>query len=425
MKPAPTPEQTAAIQTRAPEVLLEAGAGTGKTGVLVDRYCDLIGAEDVGPEEILAFTFTERAGAQLRERIRAELPRRAREAGDGEAAARLGSSTSWAAPGSRRSTASAVVCSHPIRWRRGSTPPSGCSTGPESQRRHRAAFDSALEQFLAGADEARETTVAAYGIDGLRAAVLGAHEELRSSGEAQPELPDPPESDLLGALERLGHEAAAVNEVGSAAQREKIADAAASSRRRAVSGSPPWRSFMRPASAPARASSRASSTRSAKRRGSSPSTPGGGSAYSHLARAPAALRRALREAKGERSGLDFEDLQLEAVRLLRESTAVRESYAGRFRHILVDEFQDTNALQLELVELLRCPGASVFFVGDEFQSIYGFRHADVEVFRREREAASLAGAGAVLPLSGNFRSRPEVIATANRIGELMLPGSGR
>ena len=59
---------------------------------------------------------------------------------------------------------------------------------------------------------------------------------------------------------------------------------------------------------------------------------------------------------------------------------------------MVDEFQDTNRLQCDVIDLLRSgPGAcDVFFVGDEFQSIYGFRHADVAVFRERREAAASA-----------------------------------
>ena len=65
----PTPEQARAIDARDRDVLLEAGAGTGKTLVLVDRYCDA--AEDgAGIDGILAFTFTERAAAELRHRIR-------------------------------------------------------------------------------------------------------------------------------------------------------------------------------------------------------------------------------------------------------------------------------------------------------------------------------------------------------------------
>ncbi len=59
---------------------------------------------------------------------------------------------------------------------------------------------------------------------------------------------------------------------------------------------------------------------------------------------------------------------------------------------MVDEFQDTNALQCELVDLLAAgPEKDVFFVGDEFQSIYGFRHADVEVFRAAARRGGRSG----------------------------------
>jgi hypothetical protein len=83
---------------------------------------------------------------------------------------------------------------------------------------------------------------------------------------------------------------------------------------------------------------------------------------------------------------------------------------------MVDEFQDTNALQCELIDLLaaepdaagRGAAKDVFYVGDEFQSIYGFRHADVDVFRQRRELAATR-----LPLSENYRSRPEVLAAVN------------
>src|SRR2546421_12962030 len=75
----PTREQRAAIAAGSGDVLLEAGAGSGKTGVLVDRYCDLVAADGVSPDAILAFTFTERTAGQLRERVRDELGRRAGE----------------------------------------------------------------------------------------------------------------------------------------------------------------------------------------------------------------------------------------------------------------------------------------------------------------------------------------------------------
>ena len=76
----PTAEQQAAIEASGAEVLVEAGAGTGKTGVMVDRYCRLVCEQGISPDAILAFTFTDKAAAELRQRIRAEIERRA-EAG--------------------------------------------------------------------------------------------------------------------------------------------------------------------------------------------------------------------------------------------------------------------------------------------------------------------------------------------------------
>src|SRR5207244_1142320 len=89
--------------------------------------------------------------------------------------------------------------------------------------------------------------------------------------------------------------------------------------------------------------------------------------------------------KRERGGLDFEDLQLIARDLLRDHPCLREQYAGRFAHVLVDEFQDVNPLQSELLALLERD--NLFRVGDENQSIYGFRNADVDVFRGHHERA--------------------------------------
>jgi ATP-dependent exoDNAse (exonuclease V) beta subunit len=112
--------------------------------------------------------------------------------------------------------------------------------------------------------------------------------------------------------------------------------------------------------------------------------------------------------KAAESALDFEDLQLTARDLLRDHAAIRERESWRFRSVLVDEFQDTNRLQCELIDLLATE--DLFFVGDEFQSIYRFRHADVEVFRERREAS-----GGVLALTENYRSRPEVLQVINHL----------
>jgi ATP-dependent exoDNAse (exonuclease V) beta subunit len=124
-----------------------------------------------------------------------------------------------------------------------------------------------------------------------------------------------------------------------------------------------------------------------------------------------AFAAAYQEAKDRESALDFEDLQLRARDLLRDEAGIREREQLRFRAIMVDEFQDTNRLQCELIDLIAGSQCERFFVGDEFQSIYGFRHADVQVFRERRESAD-AG---VLPLTMNYRSRPEVLAVVNHL----------
>ena len=127
-----------------------------------------------------------------------------------------------------------------------------------------------------------------------------------------------------------------------------------------------------------------------------------------------AFASAYDEAKRREAVVDFEDLQLAARDLLRNDPAVREEESLRFRIVMVDEFQDTNALQCDLVDLLTdgSGAAEVFTVGDEFQSIYGFRHADVDVFRARREEAQQP-----LVLRRNYRSRPEVLAAVNHLFE--------
>ena len=97
------------------------------------------------------------------------------------------------------------------------------------------------------------------------------------------------------------------------------------------------------------------------------------------------------EAKAQRAGLDFEDLELGVRDLLAADPADRRRWAERFALIMVDEFQDTNRLQLDVLEALERD--NLFAVGDEFQSIYGFRHADVTIFRERRAALGEAACG--------------------------------
>ena len=136
------------------------------------------------------------------------------------------------------------------------------------------------------------------------------------------------------------------------------------------------------------------------------------------------------EAKDRESALDFEDLQLRAARAAaRATTRSARSEQLRFRSIMVDEFQDTNRLQTELVDLLCAgPAKELFFVGDEFQSIYGFRHADVAgVPRPPRGGAAGAAADPQLPLAaGGARGRQRAVrATSSaRASSRSTPAGG-
>ncbi len=105
-----------------------------------------------------------------------------------------------------------------------------------------------------------------------------------------------------------------------------------------------------------------------------------------------------------------------------DQDAIGRGYRARFRHVMIDEFQDTNRLQLRLIESLRGPETSLVVVGDLLQSIYGFRHADLDVFREQRAQIAAEPRGEAIELSGNFRSRPEVVGAINALGaELIGP----
>ena len=123
--------------------------------------------------------------------------------------------------------------------------------------------------------------------------------------------------------------------------------------------------------------------------------------------------------KRARSALDFEDLELLTRDLLAEHEGLRRQYAERFAHVLVDEFQDTNPLQNELLEQL--DRDNLFRVGDENQSIYGFRNADVEVFRGHWAEAAAAGRAESITI--NFRSRGEVLEAIDRCFSSIWPDS--
>ncbi|NEX15447.1 MAG: ATP-dependent DNA helicase Rep [Halochromatium sp.] len=110
------------------------------------------------------------------------------------------------------------------------------------------------------------------------------------------------------------------------------------------------------------------------------------------------------------NAVDFDDLILRPVRLLREVPAVREYWQGRIRHLLVDEYQDTNNAQYELVKLLVGPDGAFTVVGDDDQSIYAWRGARPENLARLKDDFPLLK---VIMLEQNYRSSGRILSLAN------------
>jgi ATP-dependent exoDNAse (exonuclease V) beta subunit len=341
-KPAPgpalTPEQEQAAARRTGPLLLAAGAGSGKTSVLVERFVRAVREDGIAPARILAITFTERAAGELRARVRARLL----ELGEREAAR----DTEGAPIGTFHGFCARLLRLHALTA--GLDPEFAILDDAASSGLQLLAFRhalGALQNEDRPADRRAEAVdlVAAYGADRMRAMLLRVYAEQRSRGVDAPVLP-------LAAQSR-------------AKEREQPESAAAL--RACALLDETLRSF--------------------------------GDRYAELKRA--------------RGALDFDDLELRARTLLAEHRDVRAAWSERLELLMVDEFQDTNRRQLALLELLE--RGNLFTVGDELQSIYGFRHAEVELFRERR--AALAGQGAALALARNFRARPPLIAAVNAV----------
>ena len=118
------------------------------------------------------------------------------------------------------------------------------------------------------------------------------------------------------------------------------------------------------------------------------------------------------QALQDANAMDFDDLLLNMVTLLRDNDHLREHYQSRFEYVLVDEFQDTNHVQYELVKLLAAPQDNVFVVGDEDQAIYAFRGADYRNVLRFQESY---GDAAVVLLEQNYRSTQNILDVARAV----------
>jgi ATP-dependent helicase/nuclease subunit A len=391
-------QQLAAVEARG-EIFVSAGAGTGKTSVLVERFVRAVCDEGLDVESSLVITYTERAAAELRARIRSALAERGRPD--------LARALDGAWISTIHGFCHRLLRSHPFAA--GLDPRFRVLDESQGKVIRSEAFAAALTDFCTAGEPERLQLLATYGAGGLRTMLTGVYETLRAAGrELGLELGDRPP--LAARTEELREAARCLADDGSATDLQQAAAAQCLE-------------LVSPRALPERlldlGGVRASGERAAsyeearhavERAALEELASRDRELLQELLRAFAAQYAA---AKERESAVDFEDLQLVARDLLRSDEAIREREQLRFRSIMVDEFQDTNRLQCELIDLLAGgPEKEVFFVGDEFQSIYGFRHADVRVFRERRAAA-----GEVLPLTRNYRSRPEVLAAVNHLFE--------
>lgn len=402
-----TDEQARAIGRRQGSVIVSAGAGTGKTSVLVERFVEAVLSDGVAVESILAITFTEKAAAQLIARVRGRLvqrgvPDKAREA-----------EGAWIS--TIHGFCARVLRTHALTA--GLDPEFEVLDALEAERLAIDAFDRALRDFVAtGEDPERLRLLATYTPDKLADMVRTVYSHLRSRGHLRPQLPEvgPP----VRAAEHAILAAAvtdAVAEIGAAegVQAERARERLARCERTL-------------AAAVGDALAEPADLTSLELKGTAKALKGPAceayaealTGYQRLCAADRSYRdhvllRTLvtdygdryAALKRDRSGLDFDDLELQARDLLARDEGVRIAYVERFDHVMVDEFQDTNPLQNEILALLARD--NLFRVGDERQSIYRFRHADVGVFRRHRDAARAAGDEERITV--NFRSDEAIL----------------
>lgn len=398
--PDPTDEQLAAIECRDRDIMVEAGAGTGKTSTTIRRYARLI-EDGLEPGQILVFTYTEKAANELRERVRKMRS---------ETRAEFSMSSAWI--GTFHSICSRILRAHPIAA--GVDPAFTVIEKIDATRLRDRAWSKALAEATEDPDLLAD--VATFYPPSLRMGLENAWEKLRSYGQLDPELPELPVNradprDLARELALTARQALETPRI-QRGTRDRLTTII-----EGIEALPPGAAVTREtvrSLCPKKLPDSVAIVQAAvdDLLGRVCEIEFGDRIYTGLGRLLSAFGAEYSRLKSEANTLDFEDLQLRALDLLKGHPGIAAGYRDQFCEIMVDEFQDTNPLQMDLIGALRGEETTLFTVGDEMQAIYGFRHADIELFRSRRDQLGEN----VLPLSANFRSTGPIVGAVNEIG---------
>jgi ATP-dependent helicase/nuclease subunit A len=429
-------ERRRALEDLDTTFLVEAAAGSGKTTLLLGRIVNLVRSGRARLAEIAAVTFTEKAAADLRIRLRGELAR----AGLHEALREL----EIARIGTIHAFAAGLLRERPVE---AGVDPGFTVADPLTTR---LLLDRAWETWLPGAlaepgaaETVRDAIERGLGLERLRElafALVDARDRLDGLPEPAP-FAEPVatlNADARATIARLGERArGAVKDPEDRAARalqdllqwvQQTEGLPEADQARALLG--PARLPDKPDRLGNKAKWRDKAALEECRTGllalrervESARAVASHNLVAGLTRWAAGFVAAYDAVKARAGCLDFLDLLLRARNLLRDRPDVRRDFQQGIRYLLVDEFQDTDPLQLEMVLCLGdgAPPGSLFVVGDPKQSIYRFRRADIETY--EAAKRTLAGRGEVLTIRANFRSCREILDAVNGVFEgVMVP----
>jgi ATP-dependent helicase/nuclease subunit A len=430
----------AARSSRGRSLVLEAGAGTGKTTLLVDRIESLVRTGDASLLEVAAVTFTENAAATLKLRLRERLEKaRADEGAPTDERARAEAALEVlerAQVSTIHAFCAAILQERPLEC--GVVPGFRVADEAESEALFARAWEEWLAERLDASDpvlaEALSEEIPLQGgyEDQERASLRGLARTLRWERDLRPLVADTRltpaawRDELAARAEEAGTlraEAIPGDTLGEALKalpafaescRELEGEALALRLLRLpkIRHDLGRRSNWQTGEALGRARDLARWTGEAPERWRAER---GARLHAQLVRTLEGVLTRYEEKKRAAGVLDFVDLLVKARDALRDRESVRRHVRRRFRHLIIDEFQDTDPLQVQIARALAGdePGRLVV-VGDAKQSIYRFRRADVGLFRALTATARERPGHEVLRLTQNFRSRPAILRFVNR-----------